>query len=44
MEFNKIEVAVVESAINESDKKDIRDLNELQLCLIGGGIGDVVWG
>ena len=44
MEFNKIEVAVVESAINESDKKDIRDLNELQLSLIGGGIGDVVWG
>jgi hypothetical protein len=44
MEFNKIEVAVVESAINESGEKDIRDLNELQLSLIGGGIGDVVWG
>jgi hypothetical protein len=44
MEFNKNEVAVVESAINEAGEKDIRDLNELQLSLIGGGIGDVVWG
>jgi hypothetical protein len=44
MEFNKVEVAVVESAVIESIEKDIRELGELHLALIGGGIGDPVWG
>ena len=44
MEFNSAEVAVVETAVNESSEKVIRDLGELQLALIGGGIGDPVWG
>jgi hypothetical protein len=44
VEFNKAEVAVVESAFIESVEKDIRELGELQLALIGGGIGDPVWG
>ena len=42
MEFNKAEVTVVEVAIQEAVSNDIRELNELQLALVGGGIGDVV--
>jgi hypothetical protein len=44
VEFNKAEVAVVESAVIESVEKDTRELGDLQLALIGGGIGDPVWG
>jgi hypothetical protein len=44
MEFNKTEVAVLEDAVSEAVENEIRDLKELQLALIGGGIGDVVWG
>ena len=42
MEFNKAEVIVIEEAIQEAVSNDIRELNELQLALVGGGIGDVV--
>ena len=42
MEFNKAEVTVVEEAIQEAAGNDIRELNDLQLALVGGGIGDVV--
>lgn len=44
MEFNKQESGAVEQAANESVQQEVRQLNELQLALIGGGIGDVVWG
>jgi hypothetical protein len=44
VEFNKTEVAVLEDAVNGAVENEIRDLKELQLALIGGGIGDVVWG
>jgi hypothetical protein len=44
MAFNTAEVAVNENAVNEPIQKEIRDLSELQLALIGGGIGDPVWG
>jgi hypothetical protein len=44
MEFNKSEVTVVEQAVKEIAQKEIQQLNDFQLALIGGGIGDVVWG
>ena len=44
MEINKTEAAAVQQTVNEVAEKEIRQLNELQLALIGGGIGDVVWG
>jgi hypothetical protein len=44
MEFRKEEVLAVEHATVEIEEKGVRTLNDLQLALIGGGIGDVVWG
>jgi hypothetical protein len=44
MEFTKTEVTSIEQTIKENAEKEIRDLTSLQLALIGGGIGDVVWG
>ena len=43
MEINKTEITVLEQAVNENSEKEICQLSELQLALIGGGIGDVVW-
>ena len=44
MEYRTEEVVAVEQVAKESAEPDIRLLSELQLALIGGGIGDVVWG
>ena len=44
MEFTKMEATVVEQVLSEVAESDVRQLSELQLALIGGGIGDVVWG
>ena len=44
MEFNKTEVAILENTVSAAADKEVRDLSELQLALVGGGIGDVVWG
>jgi len=44
MEFTNIEVKAVEKTINEKAEKEIRELGDLQLALVGGGIGDVVFG
>lgn len=44
MELNKMEVAVVEQAIKEAAEGQIRELHELQLALVGGGIGTVIVG
>ena len=41
MEFNKVEVAVVERAIEESVETQMRTLTELELLMAGGGSGDV---
>jgi len=43
MERTKIEVSVVEYATKESPVKEIRELFDLELALIGGGIADPVW-
>ena len=40
MEFTKAEVELVEQVTTQ---KEVTELNELQLALIGGGIGDPVW-
>ena len=44
MELTKIEVAAIEKTVTEVAECQIRDLNELQLALVGGGIGDVIFG
>jgi hypothetical protein len=44
MELIKVEVQAVKQVVDEMEKADIRTLDELQLALIGGGIGDPVWG
>jgi hypothetical protein len=44
MELMKGEVEAVKQVILEIEKADVRALDDLQLALIGGGIGDVVWG
>ena len=43
MEFTKVEVNVIEQIVNQATEIEVRELNELQLALVGGGIGDVVF-
>lgn len=43
MEFSKVETKVIETAIDEAADNELRELGEMQLSLIGGGIGDVTW-
>ena len=43
MEFSKDEIAVVEIAVTEANESDVRELNELQLMLIGGGCGETTY-
>jgi len=42
MEMNKAEVAAMEQIVERAES--IEELNELQLSLVGGGIGTVVVG
>jgi hypothetical protein len=44
MEFAKGEISAIQHAVNEIAQKEILDLSELHLALIGGGIGDVIIG
>lgn len=43
MELIHIEVNATEESVNEIPQKDMWDLTELQLALIGGGIADPVF-
>lgn len=43
MEYAKKEIAVLEQAVADAAEEQIRELNELQLLLVGGGSGDVVF-
>lgn len=43
MEFTKAELTAVEVAIEERKSGDARELESLELALVGGGIGDVIW-
>jgi hypothetical protein len=40
MEHSKVEVGCIEDAVQSAD---VQDLNDLQLALVGGGSGDVVF-
>ncbi len=42
MDFNKIEVLEVEKTVNDAEVA-IRELGELELSLVGGGSGDVIF-
>lgn len=44
MEMSKSEVVQIEKALVEADEQQLRELNELQLALVGGGSGMVVVG
>jgi hypothetical protein len=43
MDFAKVELAAVEQAVDKT-QSDLNELNELQLAMIGGGCGEVVFG
>ena len=44
MEVVKAEVEVIEQILNDENQDQVRELGDLQLALVGGGIGDVVFG
>lgn len=43
MEHSKVEVEAVETVVARVEEPEVRMLNDLQLALVGGGIGDVTW-
>jgi hypothetical protein len=43
MEHANIEIAQLESAVNEATEAYLRELNDAQLAIIGGGTGEVVF-
>ena len=44
MELNKAEVNVIQDTIKEVNEDQLRQLSDLQLALVGGGIADVIAG
>ena len=44
MEIAKVEIAAIEGALAKADNFVVTDLTDLQLALVGGGIGDVILG
>ena len=44
MELNNTEVSVIRNTIKEANEDQLRELNDLQLALVGGGIADVIAG
>ena len=43
MEFNKKEAAAVVEAIENAAQEQVVELHDVQLALVGGGAGDVVF-
>jgi hypothetical protein len=43
MEFAQLELAAVEKAA-DATRAEVEELNELQLAMVGGGCGEVVFG
>ena len=41
MEHTKIEVVVLQEATEAAADVQLRELNELQLALVGGGVGEI---
>jgi hypothetical protein len=44
MEITTTELSVIETIVHDATHSEIRELDEFQLALIGGGIGDVLVG
>jgi len=44
MEIAKVELAALESATEKGAGVGVVELSDLQLALVGGGVGDVVLG
>ena len=42
MELAKIEVTAVEQVVTQAMQVELRDLDDLQLALVGGGMGDTI--
>ena len=43
MEVSKAEVVIIEKTNNEAAEAQLKELNEVQLTLVGGGIGSVIF-
>jgi hypothetical protein len=43
MEHTTIEVALIQQTAGEASDAQLRELSELQLAFVGGGIGDAVF-
>jgi len=43
MEMKQIEVAAPELTVEEAIDKPVKELGDLQLALVGGGIGSVIF-
>ena len=41
MELTKIEVATLEKTVADANEQQIRELNDLQLAFVGGGVGEI---
>ena len=41
MEISNAETKIVETLVNDVQTEQLRTLSDLQLALVGGGIGDV---
>jgi uncharacterized protein (UPF0212 family) len=41
MDHTKTEINAVEEALNVAAEAQVRELNDLQLAFVGGGIGEV---
>lgn len=44
MEFNKLEVAILEQVQADVADRSLSTLDDLQLALVGGGCGEVLFG
>ena len=44
MELTRVEVAALENTVEQIGQAHLNDLSDLQLALVGGGIGDVIVG
>ena len=42
MEHTNAEVVLIQETIAEATEAQLRELNELQLAFVGGGIGEVI--
>ena len=41
MEYSKKEIEVLAAVVEKADETEVRELDQLQLAMVGGGSGDV---